>query len=179
MVCNHSKAEQQEITSSHLNQFYMYGFSFEQRMSLSFYKCGQWFYVIKMTGVTGESCRSRTGSGKVHRLKLSAFWMSLCCHRFTWVSFASFAFFLAGSFPLSFFFKAFLFFDPVSEQLDPPGSFSYWSFFCSTWISPFFTSFTTSDTGTIIWFPLRLSILGSSSSPELTSLLFSFESLGG
>ena len=91
---------------------------------------------------------------KVHRLKSSAFWMSLCCHRVTWISFASFAFFLAGSFPSPTFFKDFHFFDPMSEQLDPSESFSCWSFFCSTWISPFFTSLTTSDTGQEVNFQL-------------------------
>ena len=59
--------------------------------------------------VTRESCRSRTGSGKIHRLKSSAFWISLCCHRFTWTSFTSFAFFLASSLPFPTFLKAFLF----------------------------------------------------------------------
>ena len=87
---------------------------------------------------------------------------------------------LNGSFPSPTFLKAFLFFfDSVSEQLDLPGSFSYWSFFCSTWVSPFFTSSTTSDTEARSWFLLKLSIFASSSLPESTWLLFLFESIGG
>ena len=135
MLCNHSKAEQQEIISfgSMLNVWFpfwaAYVFVSLQMWSMSL------VIVKSLNKVTRESCRSRIGSGKVYRLKSSAFWMSLCCHRFKWIPFASFTFFFAGSFSISNFFQSFCFFWPSVKTLVGL-SFVWLGFHLSLHLSP-------------------------------------------